>query len=145
MKVITVVLMGLMMLALVACDISNADLEVTGPASVKKDENAWIDAIVTGIVPLMSIVEFRPYVDRDGDGNGDWNERLPTSVVAADRFGVAALHFGLSPEALFADTWKLPVPDEMEVIIYAEVYWSDPSDTSYVAKDSTTVKIDSSE
>ena len=88
---IAVVLIGvLVMLALVACSAGTVATELDGPTSVARDDVAVYDATTTGLTPLIAQVEYMAWVDVDGDGVGESNERLfnwGEYVVPADRMG----------------------------------------------------------
>ncbi len=143
-KMAIVVLAGLMVMALAACDTSDAEITLYGPDSVAKSAPAFYTVVTTGVTPLLAIVTYQPYVDLDGDKKPDWNERLTESPMraAADRFGVASAQFGFTPKAFFA-AHKVSVPSSTTVMVISEIYWNDPSTTVALGMSSKELKITS--
>ena len=130
MKTLIVVLIGLAILTLVACDVSNAETALFGPDEVEHDELAWFTVETEGVTPLLAIVTYQPYLDIDGDESPDWNERLTEHPIAAaaDRFGVASADFFFVADT-FYEAHDADVPSETVIMIDTAVYWSDPTTT----------------
>ena len=98
-----------------------------------------------GATPLLGFVYWYPYIDLDNDNWPDANERLyDTYHSSVDRLGSALDVFWVNPEEFYGER-DLEVPDEMEVSIRAELYWSDPVETRVVRRDSVETTITSGE
>lgn len=108
-----------------ACSGEDITLTLDGPEETHVDEGAWYFADIEGATPVLSFVNWHAYVDLDDDTWPDANERLGNYHTGVDRLGNASINFWIYPEEFFGER-DLELPDEMNVSVRAEVYWSDP-------------------
>ena len=132
------------LLATTACSAEDVTLTLSGSETTPSDEAAWYTADLWGATPVLGFVYWYPYVDLDGDDWPDSNERLYDTprYSEVDRLGNADIVFWVHPETYFAER-DLDVPDEMEVGIRAELYWSDPVEPRVTRRDSVETTITS--
>ena len=79
----------LVLLAATACSAEDVTLTMAGPETTPSDEAAMYSADIWGATPVLGFVYWYPYVDLDGDGWPDSNERLYDKVLYSevDRLG----------------------------------------------------------
>ena len=139
-KLAITVLAALVLAALAACSAEDAELTLSGPSEVDRDDIAWFDATLTGATPILGFVWWWTFVDLDNDNYPDTNEVMEYTYSAVDRLGIATKEFWVRPSSYFGDR-DLAVPTSATVRVWAQVNWSDSTDGAFLLSEGSNLII----